>query len=632
MRPGSVDSAQLLRRIKAKSRRAFFQHAPKPVIVQARKIVSRQRSRSKARAEAGGFPAVTTNSPLHAPVKQPHFPFRVGYIMDEFSLSAWGPEFNLVPVTPGATEEELSDLDFFFVESAWNGNDGQWQYQLTGPNSPSAELTRVVDACKKIGVPTFFWNKEDPPHYDDFLNTARLFDVVATTDSNLLPQYAAALGHENVMVLPFAAQPAVHNPARNGVEEPVGDVAFAGTYFREKYPERRKQMDLLLGAAHNAAESYGLKFTIFSRHAGGEKKYQFPRRWSKHVAGSLPYAQMLGAYRSFKTFLNVNSVTESPSMCARRIFEIVASGTPVISTESAALRNFFTPEEVPSASTEEEAELVIRALTNSDQLRRRTVHRAQRRIWEEHSYRHRAESVLHALGFEHDERTTPKVSVICSTNRDSELDHLLEQVAHQTYPEIELLVEGHGIDIAADFANRARRAGIDDVTVLSADGSTSLGNCLNLMIAHASGDIIAKFDDDDYYLPNYLRDQVNTLCISNADLVGKASLYFYLPSIDSVVRRWPRREHTWHRFVSGSTLVGWKEVFDETPFANRTKGEDSDLLVELESKGRRVYSSDSFNYLCVRGNSEHTWNISEAEILANSVVETHGLNIAHVEV
>ena len=78
--------------------------------------------------------------------------------------------------------------------------------------------------------------------------------------------------------------------------------------------------------------------------------------------------------------------------------------------------------------------------------------------------------------------------------------------------------------------------------------------------------------------------------------------------------------------------MGWKEVFDETPFANRTKGEDSDLLVELESKGRRVYSSDSFNYLCVRGNSEHTWNISEAEILANSVVETHGLNIAHVEV
>jgi len=213
MRLGSVDSAQLLRRIKAKSRRAFFQHAPKPVIVQARKIVSRQRSRSKARAEAGGFPAVTTNSPLHAPVKQPHFPFHVGYIMDEFSLSAWGPEFNLVPVTPGATEEELSNLDFFFVESAWNGNDGHWQYQLTGPNSPSAELTRVVDACKKIGVPTFFWNKEDPPHYDDFLNTARLFDVVATTDSNLLPQYAAALGHENVMVLPFAAQPAVHNPA-----------------------------------------------------------------------------------------------------------------------------------------------------------------------------------------------------------------------------------------------------------------------------------------------------------------------------------------------------------------------------------------------------------------------------------
>ncbi|WP_371858334.1 glycosyltransferase, partial [Pseudomonas sp. FW215-L1] len=53
---------------------------------------------------------------------------------------------------------------------------------------------------------------------------------------------------------------------------------------------------------------------------------------------------MLSAYRSFKIFLNVNSVTSSPSMCARRIFEIAASGTAVVSTESAALRNFFTSE------------------------------------------------------------------------------------------------------------------------------------------------------------------------------------------------------------------------------------------------------------------------------------------------
>ena len=624
--------AQIARRTKAKARQVFFRHAPKPVIVRARKAVARRRDRTRARAEAEGFPAVNPASLLHAPEGQPHFEYRVGYIMDEFSLTSWGPEFELVPVSPGVEEAVLKELDFLFIESAWDGNEGAWKYQLTGPSAPSVELKRVIGACRSLGVPTFFWNKEDPPHYSDFLPTAQLCDVVATTDSTLIPQYVTDLGHDNVVVLPFAAQPAVHNPARNGVETPVGDVAFAGTYFREKYPERRSQMDLLLGAAHDAAEGYGLSFTIFSRHAGGELRYQFPKKWSRHVVGSLPYPQMLGAYRSFKAFLNVNSVTDSPSMCARRIFEIVASGTPVISTESAALRNFFSHDEVPSVATKEEAELTIRAFAKSDQLRRKTAHRAQRRVWESHTYRHRAETVLSSLRLENHDRPAPKVSVICSTNRDPHLGHLLEQVAQQSYPHVELVVLGHGIAISEDFQEQATRAGISATKVLSAEGTDSLGQCLNQLISESTGQIVAKFDDDDYYLPHYLRDQVNTLQCLNADLVGKASLYFYLPSVDAVVRRWPQREHVWHRFVSGSTLVGWKAIFDETPFPDRTKGEDSNFLMELEAKGRRVYSSDSFNYLCVRGNSTHTWNISDAEILANSIVETSGLNIAHVSV
>lgn len=632
MQKNPVGITQLLRRIKANSRQLFFRYAPKPVVIQARKLVAHRNSRARAKATANGFPAVTAASLLHAPETPPHFPYQVGCIMDEFSHASWSSEFNLVPIQPGIDSSSLEKLDFLFVESAWQGNNGAWKYQLTGPNAPSKELIDVVEACKRIGIPTFFWNKEDPPHYQDFLSTAKLFDVVATTDSTLISQYRADLGHSNIIVLPFAAQPAIHNPARNGVEEPVGDTAFAGTYFREKYPERRNQMDILLGAAHEAAEGYGISFSIFSRHAGGERKYQFPHKWAKHVKGSLPYPEMLGAYRSFKTFLNVNSVTNSPSMCARRIFEIAASGTPVISTESAALRNFFSPQEVPSATSKEEAERIIRAFTLSDQLRRKTAHRAQRKVWEAHTYRHRAQSVVKALGFEDGEVTLPKVSIICSTNRDSELNHLLEQVSQQAYSNIELLVLGHGIEIAADFQERASSMGIPNTQVLYAEKSESLGNCLNTLISEATGEIVAKFDDDDFYLPNYLRDQVNTLLSLNADVVGKASLYFYLPGVDAIVRRWPKREHVWHRFVSGSTLVGWREIFEEVPFADRTKGEDSALLMDLESKGRKVYSSDSFNYLCVRGNSTHTWTISEAEILANSIVETTGLNVAHVEV
>lgn len=620
---GAVRSATIY------AKRVLLRRAPKSIVNQIRRAERRLRTVRIERASVGGYPPVVSGGVLTTASSEPYYSYSVGCILDEFSLAAWGPEFKLVPLQPG---EEVPPIDFLLVEAAWQGNGGAWQYQLVGQNAPSIELRELVRKCREREIPTVFWNKEDPTHFEDFKDTAALFDVIATTDASMISTYERLVPDATVIVLPFAAQPVFHNPARNDIHRARGDIAFAGTYFRHKFDERRDQMDVLLGAAHRISRQSDIAFTIFSRHAGGDRRYQFPAKWSKHVVGSLPYPEMLAAYRSFKVFLNVNSVTDSPSMCARRIFEIAGSGTPLVSTESAALRNFFTEAEVPSVQTTEEAELVLRSLVGSELLRRRTAHLALRRVWEEHTYRHRADKLVDALGLQRSEPMKPLVSVICSTNRDATLERLLEQVAAQTYENVELLVLGHGVQIADDFRRRAFCAGVKKVTLLQGEASQSLGACLNALVGASSGEVIAKFDDDDYYLPNYLRDQVNTLLNMNADLVGKGSIYFFLPGANVIARRWKHQEHIWRNFVAGATFVGWREVFLETPFADRTRGEDSDFLLRLERKGRKVYSSDSFNYLCIRGNAEHTWAISEAEILANSEVETIGMNLKHVEV
>src|SRR5690625_7869692 len=83
---------------------------------------------------------------------------------------------------------------------------------------------------------------------------------------------------------------------------------------------------------------------------------------------------MLAAYRNYKVFLNVISVTESPSMCARRVFEILASGTPVVSGESAAIPEFFGAEQVPIVRDDRTAQHVLRSVLNSPQARDRMVH------------------------------------------------------------------------------------------------------------------------------------------------------------------------------------------------------------------------------------------------------------------
>ena len=626
----SINKHAVMLKVTASIKRTILRKASKPLIHNLRKLQKGVRRFRGGIGTSSAYPVVSSKSKLITPPAPPHAPQKVGFILDEFSQAAWDPEFDLVPVMPGASIPE--GIDFLFVEAAWSGNGGAWSHQLVGANSPSPALKDVVLECRRQGIPTLFWNKEDPPHFEDFLSTAGLFDYIATTDSSKVDEYKRHFPKATVFTLPFAAQPVLQNPARNSLPSPIGDIAFAGTYFRHKFESRRAQMDLLLGAAHRISQRTDYTFTIFSRHAGGDLKYQFPRVWKKHVSGALPYRQTLSAYRLFRVFLNVNSVTSSPSMCARRVFEIAASGTPVVSTESKALHNFFNPREVPCVSTTEEAEWTIELLLKSEILRHRTSHLALRRVWDEHTYRHRANSILGQMGFTTSEQNQSVVSVICSTNRDASLDHLLEQVAQQTYPHIELLVLGHGVELAPDFKEKAAAKGLTKVTVLHRDEKHSLGACLNDLIKASSGEIIAKFDDDDYYLPNYLHDQVNTLSNMNADLVGKAAHFIFLESPNALALRRPGQQHHWRNFVAGATLVGWRSVFEQVPFADKRRGEDTDFLYQLEKRGFKVYSSDYFNYLCIRGGGTHTWKISDQEILASSEVQTFSKNLEHVKV
>lgn len=557
---------------------------------------------------------------------------KVAVILDDFSLSAWSHEFDTRAVTPSNWQSVLDEgIDLLFVESAWNGNSGAWQYQLTGASAPSDSLVKLVSSCREAGVPTAFWNKEDPPHFHDFLNTAKLFDHVFTSDANMIDSYLDALPHESIHPMSFAAQPAIHNPIRIPGIHQVGDIAFAGMYFTHKFPERREQMDLLLSAAARISPRLKNGLTIFSRFSGDDPKYQFPKTFNSFVVGSLPYSKMLTAYRDFKVFLNVNSVTDSPSMCARRIFEITASGTPVVTTPSAAIPNYFSDDEVPTVHDQKQAEEVLRGLVNSPELRDRMVHKAQRKIWREHTYTHRAQQLLSVTGLTQSVSSLPLVSIIVSTNRPHQVQHVLQQVQTQYGVKTELILVTHGFQIPQDeFRQKCDSAGLSKIVLLEGAADWTLGRCLNSAIQHASGEFIAKFDDDDLYGPHYLEDQIFALQYSGADVVGKESAFAFLQSSNTLVLRRPEREHRWTDFVAGPTLVGYREIFEKVPFPDLTRGEDTQFLSDLHRAGFRVYSADRFNFIQNRGHASHTWAARDSEFLANGKVHSFGLSKDHV--
>jgi hypothetical protein len=91
----------------------------------------------------------------------------------------------------------------------------------------------------------------------------------------------------------------------------------------------------------------------------------------------------------------------------------------------------------------------------------------------------------------------------------------------------------------------------------------------------------------------------------------------YLAKSNATLLRFAEWEHRYTRTVMGPTLLGSADIFRQVPFASVGRGEDSRFLKDVASNGGVIYSSDRFNYCQQRTLADHTWKISEAELLAS---------------
>ncbi|MCL2423188.1 MAG: glycosyltransferase [Micrococcales bacterium] len=593
----------------------------------------RLRGPGKARPVGEAQTVLTRRDLRLAPWPLPSSPprregLRVAVILDDFSRLAFGYEWTQVEVTPHRWAEQVAEgIDLLFVESAWRGNGGRWRGHLIC--APSPALLELVAWCKTHMVPTVFWNKEDPVHHDGFLATAMLFDHVLTTDTDLVETYRLALGHNQVGTLPFAAQPAIHHPVRTTPEHAQRDVAFAGTYYGHRYDERAEQIQMLLGAAARAGTTMDHGLEIFSRRFRSDPRYEFPAPLDTHVVGSLDYLSMLSAYRAYKVFLNVNTVVGSATMCARRVFEITACGTPVVSTPSPAIASMFSPDEVDQVSEPAQAEATLRALVANPELRDRLTHRAQRQIWAAHTCSHRVDQVLDAAGIVGHRLTAgPRaVSALVACDRPHRLDAVLATLAAQRNVQVQLVLVARGWDADVDTLRRsARDVGLSDAAVLHADEDLPVGECLNLAVGAADADVVARIDDDDVYGEHYLSDQLAALGYSGADVVGKHAHFVFLTGADVLALRFAEHEHRFSHFVAGPTVVARRDIAADVGFAATDHGEDNGFLSGVLASGGTVYSSDRFGFVQVRGADTTTrvWSAPDAEILATSRLQGFG--------
>ncbi|MGV0362917.1 CgeB family protein [Corynebacterium minutissimum] len=348
----------------------------------------------------------------------------VAIIADDFTFHSFQHEFKSFRLTPsnwrGVFEKHKPRM--FFCESAWQGGSPDkhpWQGKVYAsirwPKENRSELLEILDYCHRNKIPTVFWNKEDPTHFsdriNDFARTAGLFDYVFTTAEECVESYKKDVGATSVQALPFAVQPKIFNPI--GADTESQQVNFAGTWYG-MYPERCKAQAMILDQALDA----DLDLVIYDRMKTSPNPiYRYPERFEQYTKEPIPYEETARAYKQSKFGVTMNTVTDSNTMFARRVFELAACGAVVLSNEALGVRNFFG-DSVIYADTEPER---LKSLSEEEyrQLQRSALNIALR-----NTYTQRAEKILETVGLSFQRYTKqPTFVVQVSTNEEFDQFH-----------------------------------------------------------------------------------------------------------------------------------------------------------------------------------------------------------------
>ena len=434
---------------------------------------------------------------------QPVSRLKVACVMDEFTFGSYRYECDLMPLTPANWKVEIEGFgpELLFIESAWRGKDDLWGSKV-GHNGQ--ELQDILAWCRQNKVPTVFWNKEDPVHFETFLTTAKQFDHVFTTDIDCIHRYKGALGHDRVYLLPFACQPALHNPIE--LYERKDAFCFAGAYYA-RYPERTRDLGNFVTELPKFRP-----LEIFDRNFGkNDVNYQFPEEYQPYIVGTLPFEKIDTAYKGYRYAINLNSIKQSQSMFARRVFELLGCNTLTVSNFSRGVRLLFGDLVVTTDNGEEmlrRLQLLAEDPLNSDKLRLAAL----RKVMQEHTYTQRLEYVMSKVTGTSKAQRLPEIVVVCEAQDRQQFDMLRAHLNRQTYSQVRMVI-----------ISDAYQSSIvtDDPRILVLKPAQLKKTSLGELVGNTPW--VAAFVPGDYYGPNYLLDLALATRYSRAQVIGKAA-------------------------------------------------------------------------------------------------------------
>jgi hypothetical protein len=197
--------------------------------------------------------------------------------------------------------------------------------------------------------------------------------------------------------------------------------------------------------------------------------------------------------------------------------------------------------------------------------------------------------------------------VLLATRRPDHLAHTLRQVGRQRGVELELVLATHGFTADASVVDAFAEASGVTVDAFTVPATESFGRLLNVAAGRATGDVLLKMDDDDWYGADFVADLLLARDYTGADVVGCPPEFMFVEPLWVTVRRRDATEQ-YRPVVAGGTMMVSHEAFRAVGgFRDTRKYVDANLFRAVRAAGGTVYRSHGLNYLLRRQAGGHTW-------------------------
>lgn len=261
----------------------------------------------------------------------------IGIIADEFLMNSYKGVADFVYITHSNYKLYEDKLDVLFIASAWRGLNEEWKGLANPASNKRNKVFEIIEFYKKKNTKVVFYSKEDPVNYDRFIGIAKECEYIFTTCKEKIESYKKDCNNENVECLEFSVNPLYHNPIGSRMFKKRNEVIFSGSWY-EKYPHRIEDMKMIFDGVVDS--NLGLKL-IDRNYSLNLEQHFFPEKYLKYISPSIAHEYLQKVHKLFNWAINFNSIKDSYTMFANRIYELQAIGNALLSNYSVGVNNLF---------------------------------------------------------------------------------------------------------------------------------------------------------------------------------------------------------------------------------------------------------------------------------------------------